>query len=239
MFGNRWMQKDRVTDDLSDRLVTMLDPTSVASEAYRTLRTNLLYSFLDAPPKVIVLTSASPKEGKSTTCANLGVVLAQAGKRTLILDCDLRKPVIHKIFAVRNIHGLIDVLMGERRVQEVWHQPMPQLNVVTAGRAPINPAEVLGSRRFAAFLTEVREEFDHVLIDASPVGLVSDPSILATQGDGVLLVLDAQNTRKASLRKSMRSLETVGANILGTVMNNVTVSKRGSGYEDYATYTYG
>jgi receptor protein-tyrosine kinase len=233
------MQKDRVTDDLSDRLVTMLDPTSVASEAYRTLRTNLLYSFLDAPPKVIVLTSASPKEGKSTTCANLGVVLAQAGKRTLILDCDLRKPVIHKIFAVRNIHGLIDVLMGERRVQEVWHQPMPQLNVVTAGRAPINPAEVLGSRRFAAFLTEVREEFDHVLIDASPVGLVSDPSILATQGDGVLLVLDAQNTRKASLRKSMRSLETVGANILGTVMNNVTVSKRGSGYEDYATYTYG
>jgi capsular exopolysaccharide synthesis family protein len=221
-----WAQKDRRSgEELSGRLVTALDPGSAASEAYRGLRTNLLYALVDNPPKVIVLTSFGPGEGKSTTCANLGVMLAQAAKSTLILDCDFRKPVIHKFFELRNVHGVVDVLVGESSLQEVWEEPQEGLKVVPVGPIPLKPAEMAGSQRFSELLASVRKEFDYVLIDASPVGLVSDPAIIATQGDGVLLVLDAQNTRKSAVRQAKRSLEAVGANILGTVMNNVKVSK--------------
>lgn len=213
--------------DLSGRLITTLDPTSVASEAYRTLRTNLLYALVDDPPKVIVMTSPGPQEGKSTTCANLGVVLAQADKRTLIIDCDLRKPVVHKVFGTRNIWGVVDVLVGKRRAEDIWQEPVPNLKVLPVGPIPPNPAELLGSRRFTDFLAGVRKQFDYVLIDAPPIGLVSDPAIVATQGDGVLLVLDAQKTRKVALRESMRSLEAVGARVLGTVMNNMKKGKGG------------
>jgi capsular exopolysaccharide synthesis family protein len=216
--------------------VTTLDPKSVASEAYRTLRTNLLYSFVDRPPKVIVLTSAGPGEGKSTTCSNLGVALAQAGKDTVIIDCDFRKPVIHKFFGSRNLRGIVDVLVGEHTLEEVWTEPMEGLKVVTVGVIPPNPTELLGTRRLSDLLVGLRERFDYVLVDAPPVGLVSDPAILAVQGDGVLLVLDAQNTRKGSVRQAMRSLENVGANVLGTVMNNVELSR--SGYYQY-NYAYG
>ena len=169
----------------------MLDPASPASEAYRSLRTNLLYSFVDEPPKVIVVTSPSPQEGKSTTCANLGVVLAQANKSTLLLDCDLRRPVVHKFFGTRNLHGLMDTLAEGVALREVWEEPTPGLKVVGVGPVPSNPSEVVGSRRLSELLARAREEFDYVLIDAPPVGPVTDPAILATQGDGVLLVLDA------------------------------------------------
>ncbi len=216
--------------DFSWRLVTLLDPTSVAAEDYRSLRANLLYALVDDPPKVIVLTSPNPREGKSTTCANLAVVLAQADKRTLILDCDLRKPVMHRVFDLRNIRGIVNVLSGQRGLKEVWQEPLSGLKVVTVGPVPPNPAELLSSGRFAEFLANVREDFDYVLIDAPPVGLVSDPLVLATQGDSVLLVMDAQNTRKGALRESMRSLEAVGANVLGTVMNNVKKGKGGYYY---------
>jgi len=226
------VQKEGEVGDLSSRLVTLLDPASAASEAYRTLRTNLLYGLVDTPPKVIVLTSPGPGEGKSTTCANLGVVLAQAAKSTLVVDCDLRKPVLHKFFGVRNLHGIMDVLVEGRNLQDVWNEPVEGLKVVTVGPMPVTPTEILGSQRFSELLANVREEFDYVLLDASPAGLVSDPAILAAQGDGVLLVLDAQNTRKGAVRKAVRSLETVGATVLGTVMNNVKVA-RGNYYYTY------
>jgi receptor protein-tyrosine kinase len=120
---------------------------------------------------------------------------------------------------------MMDIMVGERSLQEVWQEPVEGLKVVPVGLVPPNPTEILGSRRFSNFLNNVRKEFDYVLIDAPPIGLVSDPVILATQGDGVLLILDAQNTRKGALRESVRSLQAVGANILGIVMNNVEVSK--------------
>ena len=228
-------RKERGAEQVrSERLVTILDPTSAASEAYRSLRTNLFYAFMDDPPKVIVVTSPGSGEGKSTTCANLGVVLAQAAKTTLILDCDLRKPVVHEFFGLRNLQGITNVLIGERSLQEVWEEPQDGLKVVPVGPIPLDPAEVLGSRRFSQFLTGVRKGFDYVLIDSAPVGLVSDPAILATQGDGVLLVLDAQNTRKGTVQRAVRSLQAVGANVFGTVMNNFKAPKGGYyyGYTD-------
>lgn len=226
--------EEQATGDLSGRLIASISPDDVATEAYRTLRTNLFYALIDAPPKVIVVTSPGPTEGKSTTCANLGVVLAQADKKTLVLDCDFRKPVMHKIFGLRNMWGVVNVLVGERNLQEIWQEPLPGLKVGPAGSIPPNPAELLGSERFAELLDQARQEFDYVLLDVPPTQMVSDPMILSAQGEGVLLVIDSQNTRKGAVRQSIRSLEAVGANVLGTVMNNVQTSKVGYyryGYE--------
>lgn len=213
---------------LPETLVTAADPGSAAAEAYRTLRTNLFYAFVDDPPKVILVTSASPLEGKSTTCANLGVVLAQADKSVLVLDCDLRKPGMHQAFAIRNVWGLVDVLIGKSDLKEVWQEPLEGLKVIPVGSIPPNPAELVNSGKFKNLVGRLRAEFDYVLIDAPPVEPVSDAVVLATRADGVLLVLDAQNTPRRALRRSLHSLETVGAKVLGTVMNNVKASAGGS-----------
>ena len=222
--------------DFHESLVAVLDPLSASSEAYRTLRTNLFYGVVDSPPKVIVLTSAGPGEGKSTTCANLGAVLSQANKKVLILDCDLRKPKMHEIFGLRNFQGLVNVLAKEQPPEETWHEPLRNLKVMTSGPVPPNPGDLLGSERFAELLDQMRRTFDYVLLDTSPIGVVSDPLILAPQADGVLLVLDAQRTRKNSLRRSVRNLEAVNANVLGNVMNNVNFS--GRRYQRYQPYVY-
>lgn len=222
------------TSAAAERLITLAEPGGMAAEDYRTLRTSLLYTVVDNPPKVIVVTSPGPKEGKSTTCANLGVVLAQADKSTLVIDCDFRRPAMHEMFGLRNFRGVVNVLAEEIALQEALHEPVPSLKVATVGSLPSRPAELLGSKRFSELLGQAREQFDYVLLDSPPTGPVSDPAILATQGDGVLLVLDAQKTRKASLRKAKRALDAVGATVLGTVMNNVKGSQKGL----YSAYTY-
>jgi capsular exopolysaccharide synthesis family protein len=219
------LPKHRRRDDATLDLVTVYDPTGAASEAYRMLRTNLFYALIDSPPKIIVMTSVSFGEGKSTTAANLGVTLAQADKNVLILDCDLRRPRLHSMFGENNTNGLVDILAGGSRVEEVWREPIPGLKLICAGPSLPNPAELLSSRRLREFLTEMRPRFDYVLVDAPPVG-VSDSVVLAAHGDGVLLVLDSQRTRKGPLRQAVRSLQGVGANVLGTVMNNIEVSRR-------------
>ena len=213
-----WPPERRRRDDASRDLVTVYDPSGAASEAYRMLRTNLFYALIDSPPKIIVLTSANVGEGKSTTAANLGVALAQVDKKVLLLDCDLRSPRLHSIFGANNAAGRVDILAGVR-TEEVWREPIPGLKLICAGPPPPNPAELLSSRRSAEFLAEMRRRFDYVLVDAPPVG-VSDSAVLAVHGDGVLLVLDSQRTRKGPLRHAIRVLRGVGANVLGTVMNN-------------------
>lgn len=238
IISRRKERRDR-EEDLSGRLVTILEPESAASEAYRTLRTNLLYSRVDEPLRVITFTSSGPGEGKSTTCANLGVVLAQANKNTLVLDCDFRRPTMHRFFSLRNLWGVVDVVAGKLDAPEAMQEVLVGLNVITCGPIPPNPAELLSSQRFARFVARMREEFDHVLIDAPPVGLFSDPLVISKQGDGVLLVVDARGTRKGALRKSINSLEAVGANIIGTVMNNVRGGRGGGYYRyGYGSYTY-
>jgi len=235
-FLQKRQKQDDARGDLSERLVTLSDPSGAASEDYRTLRTSLFYAVIDTPPKVIVVTSPDTGEGKTTTCANLAVVLAQDGKSTLVMDCDLRKPTMHRVFGLRNFYGLVKALVGadEDQPEIWWQEPVSGLKVATSGPVPPNPAELLGSRRFADLLERAREEFDYVLLDTPPIGLVSDPAILATQGDGVLLVFDSQRTRKESVREAVRNLESVGAKVLGTVMNNVKTRKGG-----YYNYTYG
>jgi len=217
----------RRRDDATRDLVAVHDPSGAASEAYKMLRTNLFYALIDSPPKVIVLTSANLGEGKSTTTANLGVTLAQADKNVLILDCDLRRPRLHSMFGVNNTRGLVDILAGGDRIEEVWREPIPGLKLICAGPPPPNPAELLSSRRLVEFLAEMRRRFDYVLVDTPQVG-VPDSAVLAAHGDGVLLVLDSQRTRKGPLRQAMRALRGVGANVLGTVMNNFDGSRGGN-----------
>lgn len=235
---SHWMRRQRGengTGDLSERLVTLAKPGDVAAEAYRTLRTNLLYAFGSNNPRVVVMSSPGAGEGKSTTCANLAVSLAQADKKVLIVDGDLRTPVLHRFFALKNVHGLVSVLTGQCDLEEALHEPITGLKVLTAGPVPHNPTELLSSQRFADFARRVREDFDYVLIDTPPVDLVSDAAIIATRGDGMLLVIDTRRTRKGSVRRSMRSLEAVGVRVLGTVMNNVELSKD---HPDKGGYVY-
>jgi capsular exopolysaccharide synthesis family protein len=220
----RTQREDKVDNVAAEQLATLSKPTSAAAEAYRTLRTNLLYDALvDVPSKVIVLTSPGVREDTGTVCANLGVVLAQAGRSTLVVDCDLRNPVLHEIFGLREpqSRGIVDVVTGERSLEDAWQEPLPDLKVITGIPSPLDPMEILGSERFTRFLGQMRRDFDLVLIDAPPTGLVSDAAILAAQSDGVLIVSDYENTRKRDVRQAMRSLEAVRANVLGTVLTGV------------------
>lgn len=223
----RQTPQEKAKTIITEPLVTVSETNRVAAEAYRTLCTNLLYGVVADSLKVVVVTSSNPREGKSNTCANLGATLAQAGKNTLIIDCDFRKPHLHTYFGLQNLHGIIDVLAGQRDLQEVWREPVEGLKVISVGPPPPNPAAFLDSRRFTTFLAGVRKEFDYVLLDTPPLGAVSDATILATKADGVLLVVDLQNTRKRDVGQSVRSLELVGANIIGTVVNKVKGAKNG------------
>jgi capsular exopolysaccharide synthesis family protein len=220
--------------DLEGYLVTTLYPTGATTEAYRTLCANLLYACMDSPSKVIMVTSSSANEGKSITCANLGVVLAQAGKSTLILDHNLLNPTIHKLFGLSTSpRGIMDVLAGECRLSSTWLEVTEGLKVVTAQSArgvSLNGMQLESSQHFSNLLANVREEFDYVLVDTPPVSLSSAPLVLATQADGVLFVLNT-NTRKDSVRQAMHSLKGVGANVLGTVVNNIPAKGSKGGYQ--------
>jgi receptor protein-tyrosine kinase len=210
-------------------------------EEYRVLRTNLVYALAGEGLKVILVNSPGPKEGKTTVCANLGSVLAQAGKTTLVMDCDLRKPALHKIFGLQNISGVSDVLVGEYGFRDVCQEHLPGLWVMTAGPVPPNPAELLGSEQFAALIEEARREFDYVLVDSAPTRLVSDAAILAAQVDGVLLVVHFHHVDIGSVHRSIRSLEAGGGDVLGMVMNNVKGLGTGerAAYKHYNTYLGG
>jgi capsular exopolysaccharide synthesis family protein len=207
------------------RLVTVLAPTSDTAQAYYTLGTNLRHALEGTRSKVIVLTSPDPSDGKSTVCANLGVALARTNSSVLVVDCDLHRPALHEMFGLENVRGLENMLAGERGLREVQQEPLANLSVVTTGPMPPYPAELLGSGQFKEFVREASADFDFVLIDSPPVAVAPDSFILATEGDGVLLVLDAQSTPKEAVRRAMRGLESVRANVLGTVVNNAKVGR--------------
>jgi capsular exopolysaccharide synthesis family protein len=147
-----------------------------------------------------------------------------------LIDGDLREPSLHGTFGVPNVSGVVDVLFGEEDFAEVCNEPLPGLKILSAGPIPPNPAELLSSDRFAELVGHARHLFDYVLIDSPPTEAVSDPMIIATQADAVLLVLDAEGTSKASLRKAVRNLEAVGANVLGTVLNKAPKAET-AGYD--------
>lgn len=216
-----------------EALVTYLNPRSPVAEAYRTLRTNIHFSSLDKPIKTLLITSTGADEGKSTTLANLAVTTAQTGARVIVVDCDLRRPVQHKIFGLRNQSGLTTLMLGEGLENLPLQDTMvPNLRLLSSGPLPPNPSELLGSRRLQEVIELLKGEAEFVLFDAPPIIAVTDAAVLATKMDGTLLVINAGKTKRDLARRAKGLLEKVNANVLGVVLNNVKLE--GSLYQYYA-----
>ncbi len=210
-------------DERQSTLVTVTHPRSPISEAYRTLRTNLEFSSLDKPIRSMVVTSAAPEEGKSTTLANLAVAIAQAGKKVILVDCDLRRPALHQIFDVHGTAGFTDVMRDDSLMSRPPLQDtcVPNLFLMSSGALPPNPSELLASRRMGDVIAALQEHADIVLFDAPPVIAVTDAAVLASKVDAVLLVISAGKTKREHARQAKALLEKVNAHLIGTVLNNV------------------
>lgn len=208
-------------------------PKSTEAESYRRLRTNIEYSSFDDKYKVIVVTSSFPEEGKSTTAGNLAISMSDTEKKVLLIDCDIRKPSLHKKFKISNSKGLTELIMGKSSFDEVSYKYNENLTVITSGSKVPNPSELLASEVMNIFLQEARENFDYVVIDTPPVQLVTDAQILSSKADGTLLVVKAESTKKNQVASSVGLLRKVNATVMGTVLNAVknTVEKKYNYYE--------
>ncbi len=223
------------------RVVTVEDPRAPDAEAYRSIRTGIQFSSVDDPIRSLLVTSAGPKEGKSTTAANLAVVMAKTGKRVVLVDADLRKPSQHKFWDLPNTVGLtgallmemlpenLDYLLAETDVENLW--------LITSGQLPPNPSELLGSKKFQVLCERLLHDHDMLILDSPPALAVTDPVILGQALDGVLLVVDAGNTREPALVQVLQELDKVNAHVIGVALNKY---KRGrdSGYYYYAYDRY-
>lgn len=218
---------------LESRLITHFDPKSPISEAYRMLRTNLQYSKPGESVKSTLVTSPGPGEGKSTTAVNLAITMAQMGNKTIIIDSDLRRPVIHKIFDTPRIPGFTEVLVGELSLEDVIHSsPINNLDTISSGQLPPNPSELLGSNRLRDILRLLGEEYDRIVLDSPPVIAVADASILSREVTDTLLVVSSGTTEEEALRLAKQQLTDIGGHLAGTLLNKVDVT-RGYGYYNY------
>ena len=210
-------------------LIALRDPRAPASEAYRTLRTNIQFSSLDKPLHTLLATSTAPDEGKSTTLAHLAVTMAQAEQRVILVDCDLRRPTLHTLFGLANEAGLTSMILAQEDAPPLQETGVPGLSLLSSGPLPPRPADILGSRRMEAVIARLRAEADIVLFDTPPVVAVTDAAVLATKVDGVLLIFQAGKTSRDRARRARQILDQVKANIVGVVLNNAAV-EQGYGY---------
>jgi capsular exopolysaccharide synthesis family protein len=223
-----------VANNPSESLITLTNPRSPVSEAYRTLRTNLEFSSLDSPIKTMVVTSPGLGEGKSTTLANLAVTLAQAEKEVILVDCDLRRPSQHEIFGLSNGVGLTTMVVDDGAMKEppLLDTGVAGLRLLPSGPLPPNPSELVGSRRMGEIISVLAKQSDIALFDAPPVVAVTDAAVLASRVDGVLLVIKAGATKRDHARRAKALLEKVNAHLLGVVLNNI---KMDTSYYSYYT----
>ncbi|WP_294349309.1 CpsD/CapB family tyrosine-protein kinase [uncultured Clostridium sp.] len=207
-------------------------PKSISAESYRTLRTNIQYSSFDKEIRTIVVTSSEPGEGKSTVVGNLALSFAQSYKSTIIIDCDLRKPSLHKKFRISNMVGLSDILIGRKSLVEAVNQYNENMHIITSGKIPPNPAEMLGSKAMERLIAELKEIYDVIILDSAPLQAVTDAQILSTKSDGTILVVRAEKTKRDSVASAKELLDKVNANVLGVVLN-ATENRRGKYYYYY------
>jgi capsular exopolysaccharide synthesis family protein len=218
-------------------LVALADTKSSMAEAYRTVRTNLQYANLDQARKSILVTSAGPGEGKSTTVANLGVTMAMGGSRTLLVDSDLRRPTLHKFFNLSNATGLTTLLADKSSARKsVLATKLPELFVIPSGPLPPNPAEILSSRRMAEFAALVKDDYDLVLFDSPPIISLSDSLVLAAYVEAVILVVKCGRFPHELIRQAKAQLEGVKATFLGVLLNSVDLRNNGYYYGYYYDY---
>jgi non-specific protein-tyrosine kinase len=216
-----------------DNLITQRAPRDPISEAYRVLRTNLGFAAVDGELKSMLVTSASPGEGKSTTASNLAMVMSQTGRSVILVDGDMRRPSLHRFFDLANNHGLSTAAYDRERpvVEHVVATKFPRLSLMTSGPIPPNPAELLNSQRMAQVLDELRSEADMVIIDTPPALTVADATILAPQVDGCVVVIEAGRTRRDTFVQAVERLRNSNAQIFGAVIN--LLKPRRSGYYYY------
>ena len=210
-------------------------------EAYKTLRTNINFMAASNNYRRLVITSSIPNEGKSNVAINLSISLAENGKKVLIIDCDLRKPVMHKYLRItRRASGLTNVLSGEATPADVIvHFSDLNIDVITAGVIPPNPAELLGSARMAKMLDSLSEQYDYIIMDTPPASVVTDAAVLSALADGVIFVVSHANATIESAQLAKKNLEAANANIIGAVLNGFDLKStpRDTGY--YYSYEYG
>ncbi len=212
-------------------------PDSIPSEAFRAMRTRIQFSKIEKDSlKTILITSSAPREGKTTIAVNLAGSYAQSNKKTLLLDCDLRKPRVHSIFAAQRYPGLIDYLFEQVKLEEIIRPTgMSNLSFISAGTIPPNPAEMLDSQQMKDFLQLMKNQFDIIIVDSPPIIAVTDSEILSTITDGSILVVSADATELDLLEKSVQLIKNSGSSFLGTVLNNFSYK---SGYGSYYKYYY-
>ena len=222
-----------------DELKAIVNPLSPSAEDYRMLRTNIRFAGVDRPLRKLMLTSTMPSEGKTTTLANLGVVIAQAGIQVTLVDADLRRPRLHKIFDVENKEGLTEALVEGEVTERLLH-PLADypLSLLPAGAIPPNPVAMLGSMRMKELLDELAQQAEMVLVDCPPALSMADAAVLAQAVDGVLLVVESGTTRWDAARAAVNTLQHVGANLLGVVLARVPVRENRYYYRYHYRYRY-
>ncbi|KQU17141.1 capsular biosynthesis protein [Bacillus sp. Leaf13] len=212
----------RSKDEKQVNLIAQTNPKSPITERYRIIRTNIQFSSVDKEIKTIVVTSAEPNDGKSTTAANLAIVLAQEEKKVLLVDADLRKPSIHYAFNLSNIHGLTSVLTKKMDLRKtILNSNVPNLDILTSGPIPPNPSELLNSKAMETAINELKDIYDFIIFDTPPVLLVTDSQIVANKCDGVIMVVASGKTNKQSAVKAKELLEKANTALLGVVLNGM------------------
>ncbi|MFW5926230.1 MAG: polysaccharide biosynthesis tyrosine autokinase, partial [Myxococcota bacterium] len=238
-----WNRRKRKRSSMArnaDDLMAHHKPQSSVAECARVVRTNLTFMSADDPAKSIVVTSSSPQEGKTTIAINLAIVVAQTGRKVLLIDTDLRRPRLHRVFNVSAQRGVTSYLVGEQRLADaVTATEVDNLSVLPCGPIPPNPSELLHTSSFDRLLREAGGEYDMVIFDSPPLGAVTDAAIIAPQVDGTVLVSRVRKTQKEMLRASKRQLQAVKANLLGVVLNAVDLSDKQFGYRYYYYYRQG
>lgn len=219
-------------------LISLREPKSAASEAYRMIRTNLEYTDIDKEKKILLFTSPRMKDGKTTTISNLAVILAHAGEKVLLIDCDLRKPRIHKIFEISNEVGLTNVIAKHDLIESAKSifEEIPNLHLITSGVIPPMPTEILASVKMGEILTELRGQYDFILLDTPPILSVADAAAVSKYVDGVIIVSALGKTTYDEISAAKRSLNKVDANLLGVILTFAESNRRGYYYDYYYDY---
>jgi len=233
-------KKKEEIKDYSNSFVIRDDPRSPVSEAFRTLRTNIKFAGSgDNPVQTILVCSSVPSEGKSILLSNLALTMAQNGEKVIICDCDLRRPIINKIFKEKNMQGLTNLLIGDKELSEVIHKNNlhPNLSYIPSGPIPPNPYELLGTRKMSEVIKVLKDQADIVLFDSPPIIGFADSLLLANQVDGVLLVVEVKRVNREAVKQAKTLLEKSKAKILGVVLNKVDL-KRDGYYYNYHYYNY-
>ena len=224
-------------DGIPGELITIHSQKSSASEAYRGIRTGILFSSAEHTPQVILVSSAGPEEGKTLSASNLAVTMAQSGSRVVLIDCDMRRPKIHNMFKVRRDNGISNILVrADDHKAAILTTPVKNLHVIPSGPIPPNPSEILSSKRMAELLDTLRNEYSQIIIDSPPLTAVTDSVVMAPMTDGVIIVIRAGDTPKQVVKNGLTQLKSVNANILGAVLNGVNTGR--DSYYDYQYYYY-